>query len=162
MPSIEYRRRAEPPVVIVTADDGTSRTWPLAEFEANPQACVLATGNMMEAERAAMLRRLASRRWEATQRFTYDGVLTQADPAIAVITAAVVGRQAFGITAPQAWKLADGEFRQFDTPALLAFGAAVQAHIQACFDREAALTAAIVAAETPEALAAINIEQGWP
>lgn len=112
--------------------------------------------------RAARLQALAARRWEATQRFTYDGVVTQADPAIAVITAAVVGRQAFNITAPQTWKLADGEFRQFDTPELLAFGGAVQAHIQACFDNEAALTAAIVAAETPEALAEINLEQGWP
>lgn len=45
MSAIEYKRKAEPPVVIVTADDGTVQEWPLAEFEADPAACVAATGN---------------------------------------------------------------------------------------------------------------------
>lgn len=47
--SIEYNRRAVPPVVIVTADDGTVRAWPLAEFDADPSACVAATGNGIRA-----------------------------------------------------------------------------------------------------------------
>lgn len=32
-------------IVTVTADDGTSREWPIADFEANPAACVAQTGN---------------------------------------------------------------------------------------------------------------------
>lgn len=40
---IEYKRRLG--FVRVTADNGVSRDWPLAEFEAAPEACVAATGN---------------------------------------------------------------------------------------------------------------------
>lgn len=40
MVAISYYRDFDPPVVMVTADDGTVTTWPLDEFEANPSACV--------------------------------------------------------------------------------------------------------------------------
>ena len=40
---ISYNRKIG--VVQVTADDGTVREWPLAEFEADPVAAVAATGN---------------------------------------------------------------------------------------------------------------------
>lgn len=112
--------------------------------------------------RAARLAELANRRWQATQYFTFDGVRTHADGAISAITAAVVARQAFAITAPQTWKLADGEFRSFDTTGILAYGAAVQAHVQACFDREAALTVEIESAATIAAVEAVDISTGWP
>jgi hypothetical protein len=112
--------------------------------------------------KAGRLRELADRRWKATQRFVFDGVETQADGAISAITAAVVARQAFAITAPQSWKLADGEFRSFDTTEILQFGAAVQAHVQTCFDHEAALTVQIEAAATIAAIEAVDISAGWP
>ena len=32
-------------LVTVTADNGTARNWPMAEFEANPEACIAQTGN---------------------------------------------------------------------------------------------------------------------
>jgi hypothetical protein len=54
------------------------------------------------------------------------------------------------------WKLADGDFREWDLAALVAFGQAVRAHIQACFDHEATLAAQILNGEEP------NIEAGWP
>lgn len=38
-----YNRAAG--IVTVTADDGTVRDWPLAEFEADPAGCVAQTGN---------------------------------------------------------------------------------------------------------------------
>lgn len=44
----------------------------------------------------------------------------------------------------------------------IAIGDAVTAHIQGCFANEAALTAAILAAGDVAALAAIDIESGWP
>ena len=37
---IEYNRRANPPVVIVTDADGNQVTWPLSVFEADPAACI--------------------------------------------------------------------------------------------------------------------------
>lgn len=43
MSSVSYNRKAG--IVTVTADDGTSRVWPLATFEADPAACVAQTGN---------------------------------------------------------------------------------------------------------------------
>jgi len=49
MSSIEYKRRADPPIVRVTSDDGTQREWPLATFEADPAACIAATGNGINA-----------------------------------------------------------------------------------------------------------------
>lgn len=43
MSSIAYSRKQG--TVTVTADNGVSRVWPLATFEANPAACVAQTGN---------------------------------------------------------------------------------------------------------------------
>lgn len=40
---IAYNRRQG--IVTVTADNGVSREWPLATFEADPAACVAQTGN---------------------------------------------------------------------------------------------------------------------
>ena len=37
---IEYNRRANPPVVIVTDEAGAQVTWPLDVFEADPAACI--------------------------------------------------------------------------------------------------------------------------
>ena len=37
---IEYNRRANPPVVIVTDAAGSQVTWPLSVFEADPSACI--------------------------------------------------------------------------------------------------------------------------
>lgn len=45
MAHIDINRRAKPPFVRVTADDGTQVEWPLDQFEADPAACVAATGN---------------------------------------------------------------------------------------------------------------------
>lgn len=47
MSSISYSYRNE--TVTVTADNGVSRVWPLATFEADPAACVAATGNGINA-----------------------------------------------------------------------------------------------------------------
>lgn len=44
MALIEYRRRQVPPVVIVTNDAGDVHEWPLADFEADPPACLVASG----------------------------------------------------------------------------------------------------------------------
>ena len=112
--------------------------------------------------KAAKLAALGAQRWQATQTVTYDGVVTQADGAMAAVTAAVVLRQTTGATDPITWKLADGELRSWGTPELVAFGAAVGAHIQACFDREAALTVQVQAALDAAALDAIDITAGWP
>jgi hypothetical protein len=49
-----------------------------------------------------------------------------------------------------------------DHATLIAVAQAVRALVQSCFDREATLSAAISAAADAAALAAIDIEIGWP
>lgn len=99
---------------------------------------------------------LANRRWQATQHFTYDGVLTVADSAATTLTGAIVAMQLPGGPDTVLWKLADGDFREWDLAALVTFGQAVRAHIQACFDHEADLAAQILNGEEPD------VEAGWP
>lgn len=107
-------------------------------------------------KQAPLLAALANRRWQATQRFTYDGVQTVADGAATALTGAIVAMQLPGGPDTVLWKLADGDFREWDLAALVTFGQAVHAHVQACFDHEAALAGQILNGEEP------NIEAGWP
>lgn len=59
------------------------------------------------------------------------------------------------------WKTADG-FVTATLSDLLAAGLAVGGFVQACFANEAALFAAIDAAETAEDIIAISLDDGWP
>ncbi|MEN5147169.1 DUF4376 domain-containing protein [Brevundimonas diminuta] len=104
---------------------------------------------------------LAEMRWQRSQHFVFDGVPTQADPAIAVVNATLAMRQRRGVPAEavQTWKLSQADFRQWDEAQIEAFGFAIADHIQGCFDREADLSALIVGAEDP---GAVDIATGWP
>ena len=113
----------------------------------------------LDQQRSDRLGVLADRRWRATQRFTYDGVETQADPAISAVTAAVVSSQFMAPGSTRTWKLADGAFRTWSVNDIVAFGMAISAHVQACFNREADLAADIAGSDDPDA---IDIESGWP
>ncbi len=110
---------------------------------------------------AQCLKSLADRRWWKTQTFTFDGVETQADPAIAVVNATLALRQRRGIPAEaeQVWKLTNADFRLWSEAQIEAFGFAIADHIQGCFDREAELSAMIVAAEDPSS---VDTSTGWP
>lgn len=61
-----------------------------------------------------------------------------------------------------AWKLGDGEFVSIDNAKLVAIGDAVEAHVQSCFVREKEIAALIADAADATALAAIDLESGWP
>ncbi|MNU42671.1 hypothetical protein D3C71_314360 [compost metagenome] len=133
--------------------------WPHADLEARGLTRVEPA--LVELTTAQCLDALADMRWLRTQSFTFDEVLTQADPAIAVVNATLAMRSRRGVpaSAVQAWKLGQGDFRQWDEHQIEAFGFAIADHIQACFDREEELSAQIIAAEAP---AAIDITTGWP
>lgn len=106
------------------------------------------------------LKLLASLRWQKSQTFTYDGVANApADSALAAVTGFVVAAQIAPPEGPTVWKLGQNEFRLWAFEQVVGYGIAIRTHIQACFDREEALTALIVAAEDP---AAIEIATGWP
>lgn len=53
------------------------------------------------------------------------------------------------------WKTASG-FVTLSAPEVIGLATAIRAHVQACFDREAALLAALDAGE------AVDIDTGWP
>lgn len=53
------------------------------------------------------------------------------------------------------WKTASG-FVTLSAPQVIGLATAIRAHVQACFDREAVLLAALDAGE------AVDIETGWP
>ena len=60
------------------------------------------------------------------------------------------------------WKAASGEWVELTGVQIIAIADAVADHVQACFDREGDLHDAIDAAETAEAVLAIDIAAGWP
>lgn len=60
------------------------------------------------------------------------------------------------------WTMEDNSEVTHDAPAMIAAGVAVDQHGSACHDRCITLKAAIDAAPDMAALAAIDIEEGWP
>jgi hypothetical protein len=55
------------------------------------------------------------------------------------------------------WKTPDG-FVEIDAPTLISVSKAVRVHVQACFDREAALLEALAAGTYTDAM----LDEGWP
>ncbi|TIW97782.1 DUF4376 domain-containing protein [Mesorhizobium sp.] len=118
----------------------------------------------LEDVRASTLAKLADRRWSAeTGGIIFGGVPVKTDrESASKLTAAYIkADKDAGYSIPN-WKVAEGVFVTLTAATIIATGDAVTAHVQACFDREAALTAEILAAETPADLAAIDLESGWP
>lgn len=108
----------------------------------------------------ACLAALAALRWQKSQTFVFDGVAAApADSALAAVTGFVVAAQIAPPEGATVWKLGQNEFRLWTFEQVVAYGIAIRTHIQACFDREEALTALIVAAEEP---GAVDITTGWP
>lgn len=60
------------------------------------------------------------------------------------------------------WKAASGDWVDLTGDQIIAIADAVADHVQACFDREGDLHDLIDAAETAEAVLAVDIAAGWP
>lgn len=78
------------------------------------------------------------------------------------LTAAYVKAQADPNYTIDSWKSGPGTFSTLDAPTIIALADAIEAHVQACFTREAAIAGEIAAATTLAELAAIDINTGWP
>ncbi|MBG0809842.1 DUF4376 domain-containing protein [Methylosinus sp. H3A] len=146
------------PVDSETADSRAYRDWLAAGHAPTPLPAPT-----LAALKAAKFAALADRRWRAeTAGVTVGGLSIPSDAATqSKLTAAVVAGvldNNYAVT----WKLANGTFQLLDHATLIAVAQAVRAHVQGCFDHEATLTAAITAAADAAALAAIDIETGWP
>lgn len=117
----------------------------------------------LDEAKAAMLSALAAIRYGRET----GGIILQGTPfktdreTQAILTGAFVMASAdanFTIT----WKSAPGVHTPIDAQTILAVGAAVTAHVQTCFEHEADLAAAVIAAQDATELDAIDITKGWP
>lgn len=79
----------------------------------------------------------------------------------AIITAAYVKAMADPAFTVPNWKLADGVFVTLDAATIMAVADAMSAHVQAAFDREATLSAQIMALETAAAVNAFDVDAEW-
>jgi hypothetical protein len=121
-----------------------------------------APSTLVDAKSAA-LAYLADRRWQAETGGTTvnNSPVTTDAQSQAKITSAVVAAMLDANYSVQ-WKMPGGNFVTFNHDQIIAIGQAMRAHVQACFDREAELSAQINGASDAEALAAIDLNAGWP
>lgn len=123
----------------------------------------LPVGDPVAAVKEAALAAAAALRWQRTLFFAYDGVANAyADPAIAPLAAKILALDEAASDAPVNFKLSGTVWRSWTRTQLRAYGAAIDAHIQACFDHEKILSDAIDAAADLDALRAIDVSAGWP
>ena len=119
--------------------------------------------DLVAAAQAHMIGQAAAIRWQRTLVFAYDDVAdAYADPAIAPLAAKILALDEAASDAPVNFKLSATAWRSWTRARLRAYGAAIDAHIQACFDHEKALSDAIEVAADLEALRAIDVSAGWP
>ncbi len=118
----------------------------------------------LEGTRNDKLAALAARRWEAqTGGTTLNGLPVKTDETTTEkITAAYFKASQDPSYVVRNWKMETGFFTALDAATVIAIGDAIEEHVQACFDREADLTTAIMLAADVAALNAIDIETGWP
>lgn len=133
--------------------------WLVTPFSAEQLAAQLDTA------RQARLAELATLRWAQMQTAQFNG---QAMPADDITVGRCVAAKELAVAtgadmdATRTWKLADGVFTQISTNQIVAYAIAIGEHWQSCFDREAALSAPILAATDLPSLQAIDITTGWP
>lgn len=113
--------------------------------------------------RATKLEALGERRWQAeVGGMVLNGMPVKTDrETTGILTAAYVTALAdpeYSIN----WKIDTGVFVTLDAATIIAISTAARAHVQACYDREAALTGLILAASNAAELDAIDLEAGWP
>mgnify|MGYP003109347872 CR=1 FL=1 len=132
-------------------------SFPDAELDEHPT-----TDDLLATAKAHMKAQAATLRWGKSQLMPYDGETAYADAALAVVTAKIRVLEESGSTDPISFKLTATAWRSWTLTQLKAYGLAIDAHIQACFDNEASLAAQIDAAADIDALNAIDLEAGWP
>jgi hypothetical protein len=114
-----------------------------------------------EVARPGLLAQLAAKRYEEQQSATFNGQTVPCDlVSLVMVNGAMTRLSLPGAPATVRWKL-NGTFMDLDLATITAIGTAMADRIQACFDRESELAAQINAAADIDALALIDITQGW-
>lgn len=120
----------------------------------------------LDAVCADLKAKVADLRWQAeTGGMKVNGVLIQTDRESRgnLTGAALRADRALrnGTAYEVRWKAADG-WAVFDASTILAVAEAAEAHVNACFVREAEIVAQVDAAVTIDDLRAIDLSSGWP
>ena len=103
--------------------------------------------------------RLALRRYDAeVGGVTVGGapIATDRESQAKLIAARILAKEDAGYTLN--WKTLAG-FQSLNSTQIIAVADAVASHVQACFNNEATLSAAIDAAQDPDS---VNVDTGWP
>lgn len=139
---------------------GSKRVLPPYDEQGNGTVTDTRTLDEAKAERLALL---ADRRWLAQNGgIVLSGVPLPTDDGMQIkITGARLAAEANPAYTVR-WKIRPGVFVSFDAAAVIGLSDTIRAHVQGCFDNEDALSALIVAAETNDAVDAVDIESGWP
>ena len=114
--------------------------------------------------RAARRAELAAVRWTRQQTMKWRGrVVASDDTTLGRILAAVFQSQLTGDQSARVrWKFGDNDFDTLALADLTAYGMAIGAHLQGCYDREAELISALAAAPSYAAISAVDLTSGWP
>lgn len=122
----------------------------------------------LEVAQKTAFAQLAAARWAASQMLNFGdehgGARTQAQPAIAIVTAILAQRARTDVDADQVqnYKLADGVFRSWTEAHFRMFLNMILNHVQVCIDLEADATQAVL--EAPDAVVIADIVSAvpWP
>lgn len=79
----------------------------------------------------------------------------------AIITAAYVKAKESAEFSIANWKFADGVFAPLDAATIIAAGDAITGHVQSAFDREAELSAELMALTEVEDVLAFDVDARW-
>jgi hypothetical protein len=162
-----YSARRETVAVVRDSDGmiiGPEMTAEWAEYQAwaalgNTPAPAITLAELKE----EALKALADRRWRAeTGGISVNGSPVATDERSQAKLVGACLAATLDANYSVQWKLIDGSFTTLDHDQIIAIAQAVRSHVQGCFDHEATLAGAIQAAVDEQALAAIDIEAGWP
>jgi hypothetical protein len=149
---------------IIPADSANADRRAYEQWVANGNAPTPSPTPTLDEMKTQKLAALAERRWRAEGAGVTIGDIRVQSTREAWTPLARLYQRALSdptFSCP-AWKLGDGSFIAIDNATLIAMGDAVEAHVQACFLREKEISTLIAAAADAAALAAIDIESGWP
>jgi hypothetical protein len=145
---------------LFTVENGERRQ--ISEAEATAVRALWAAAELAKRSASARKAELAAIRYAKEVGGIVVGgiaVTTDRETQAKLIAARILAKENASYTVN--WKTAAG-FVSLNATVIVAVADGVGAHIQACFDREATLSAAIDAAANQAALDAIDLTTGWP
>lgn len=136
----------------------------LIDFKGKPKRVILYNPVTITAARDRARLAVETARQEAAAKFTYDGVVVQTEAVLNEAMSQVSLRTLLAVPPeePRTFKLANGEFREWNYADLVAFIVQASGHLQACTDLEASTGVAIAAAEDSATAMAIPETVVWP